>query len=191
MDVKDVEVDVEKAQGIYAPHFDPDVVIPDRVARPCLASSQVFLLLSALCATRGYYGLGVVSFTLYVTSVNHWRKPRMTSWRHYVDLLAVAGTAVYGSWCAATRAKDTTWMVVWFAGLGTILACFIANETCYFYQVLGGEKRSRCVAWTAPGTEERHRAYARAMWTHLACVHVASGALAMVVVAWGLEPPGI
>ena len=34
-----------------------------------------------------------VALGLYATSVNHWRRPRVTSWRHAADLLAVAATA--------------------------------------------------------------------------------------------------
>jgi hypothetical protein len=187
IDANDIEFGEPVSQ--YEQHFDKDVVIPDRIARPCLVSAQLFLLLAVVSFVRGYYALGAAALILYATSINHWRKPRMTSWRHHVDLLAVVGIAVYGSYLATTRVKTATWTLVWFAGLGTIMICFVYNETTYYYQVLGEKCSSSCATWTAPGTEERERAYRRATWTHVICIHIGSGALALLLVIRGLETP--
>ena len=188
LDTVDIELG-DAGNSKYAQHFDKDVVIPDQIARPCLVSGQLFLLLAVLSFIRGYYVLGAFAAVLYFTTMNHWRKPRMTSWRHHVDLLAVAGTAIYGCYLAATKTKTATWTAIWFAGLSMVALCFIYNEMTYFYQVLGEKRTCSCAKWTAPGTEERERAYQRATWTHLICIHVGSGSLALLVVLWGLDPP--
>ena len=62
----------------YAQHWDKDVVIPDDVARPCLVSAQAFLALAVVSFFRGFVGLAGVAVVLYATSVNHWRRPRMS-----------------------------------------------------------------------------------------------------------------
>jgi hypothetical protein len=188
LDTDDIELG-EVSNSKYAQHFDKDVVIPDRIARPCLVSAQLFLLLAVVSFVRGYFTLGAFATILYVTTINHWRKPRMTSWRHHVDLLAVAGTSVYGCYLAATKAKTAAWTAIWFTGLGMVAISFIYNESTYFYEVLSEKRSCSCAKWTAPGTEERERAYRRATWTHLICIHVGSGILALLLVLRGLEPP--
>ena len=188
----DVELGVAASDNIdpkYVQHFDKEVVIPDRIARPCLVSAQLFLALTVVSFVRGYFLLGAFAALLYATTINHWRAPRMTSWRHTADLLAVVSTAAYGCYLAATKAKTSAWIAIWFTGLGTVAICFACNEITYFYQVIGEKRSCFCAKWTAPGTEERERAYHRAMWTHFISVHVLSAALALALVLRGLEPP--
>ncbi|KAH8066824.1 hypothetical protein JL721_8012 [Aureococcus anophagefferens] len=102
-------VDAAKPEHDYAQHFDADVVIPDRIARPAVASAHCFLALAVVSFLRGYDVLAAVALGLYGTSVNHWRRPRVTSWRHAADLLAVAATAAYGSYLATARARSPVW----------------------------------------------------------------------------------
>ena len=173
--------------GAYAQHYDKDVVIPDDVARPCLVSAQAFLALAVVSFFRGFVGLAGVAVVLYATSVNHWRRPRMTSWRHFADLAAVTATAAYGSYLATTRARTPAWTVAWYAGLAAIFALFAANEATYYLQVLDAASRR----YTEPGTPSRDAAYRRATWTHVVGVHLSAATLAFLFVARGLRrrPP--
>lgn len=178
-------VDAAKPEHDYAQHFDADVVIPDRIARPAVASAHCFLALAAVSFVRGYDVLAAVALGLYGTSVNHWRRPRVTSWRHAADLLAVAATAAYGSYLATARARSPAWTAAWWCSLAAVAAAFAYNETRYYREVHDRAASS----FTRPGTTARDAAYRRATWTHVICVHGGAAALAFVFVLRGLDDP--
>ena len=178
-------VDAAKPEHDYAQHFDADVVIPDRIARPAVASAHCFLALAVVSFLRGYDVLAAVALGLYGTSVNHWRRPRVTSWRHAADLLAVAATAAYGSYLATARARSPAWTAAWWCSLAAVAAAFAYNETRYYREVHDRASSS----FTRPGTAARDAAYRRATWTHVVCVHGGAAALAFVFVLRGLDDP--
>ncbi|KAH8058098.1 hypothetical protein JL721_9556 [Aureococcus anophagefferens] len=126
---------------------DADVVIPDRIARPAVASAHCFLALALVSFLRGYDVLAAVVLGLYGTSVNHWRRPRVTSWRHAADLLAVAATAAYGPYLATACARSPAWTAAWWASLAAVAAAFAYNETRYYR----GGARPRIVLVLAAG----------------------------------------
>jgi hypothetical protein len=185
---------------------DPDVIIPDAIARPLVFSSFLMLITTTIAAVRGEMGLAMVAFFVFVTSVVHWRKPRFSSWRRPLDYLAVLTALGYGSYLAATRARSLEWAMVWFGGLAAIAVIFVCNETLYYLQLqrkpTGGEiiiSDVESVARThpkpccglqpvAPGSVERRHVFRRVTWVHLLCVHVLANALALVMVLRGLQP---
>ena len=150
-------VDAAKPEHDYAQHFDADVVIPDRIARPAVASAHCFLALAAVSFVRGYDVLAAVALGLYGTSVNHWRRPRVTSWRHAADLLAVAATAAYGSYLATARARSPAWTAAWWCSLAVVAAAFAYNEARYYREVHDRAASS----FTRPGTTARDAACLR------------------------------
>ncbi|KAH8059448.1 hypothetical protein JL722_5477 [Aureococcus anophagefferens] len=175
-------VDAAKPEHDYAQHFDADVVIPDRIARPAVASAHCFLALAVVSFVRGYEVLAAVAAS---TASAEPLARRVTSWRHAADLLAVAATAAYGSYLATARARSPAWTAAWWASLAAVAAAFAYNETRYYREVRDRASSS----FTRPGTAARDAAYRRATWTHVACVHGGAAALAFVFVLRGLDDP--
>ena len=192
---------------IHVPSDDPDVIIPDEIARPLVVSSFLMLITAVSAALHAEYGLTVVSSGLFVTSIVHWIKPRFSGWRRPADYLAVVTALGYGSFLAATRARTTEWTCVWFSGLGVVGVIFVWNETMYYMALqrkpTGGDvlavedsvasfasRVQPCcgVKPVAEGSDERRWVFHRVMWVHLLCVHVLANALALLMVLRGLSP---
>ena len=76
---------------------DPDVIFPDRIARPLLFSSNLMLVTAVIAATRSVWPLCASATAVWVTSLLHWSAPRFSSWRRYLDYAAVASMVVVGS----------------------------------------------------------------------------------------------
>ena len=89
---------------------------------------------------------------------------------------------------------------MFFAGLAVIAVLFAVNETLYYLQLqrtpIGarlslspGTKAAAltCVEPTEAGSVARLRAYRRAVWVHLLCVHVLASALSNVLLLYGLQ----
>ncbi|KAH8058101.1 hypothetical protein JL721_9559 [Aureococcus anophagefferens] len=178
MDVTDVDleygaaatpVDAAKPENDYAQHFDADVVIPDRIARPVVASARCFLALALVSFLRGYDVLAAVALGLYGTSVNHWRRLRGTAGAT-PRTCSPSRRRPRRSYLAAARARSPAW----WASLAAVAAAFAYNETA-----LRGA--------TAPSSFSRPPR--RATWTHVACVHGGAAALAFVFVLCGLDDP--
>lgn len=181
---------------------DPDVIIPDDIARPLLYSSNLMLVTALLAGQRAAWPLAVVACAVWITSLLHWSAPRFSSWRRLLDYVAVASIIVVGSWTAVTRAT-LGWMLAYFAGLSIIGCIFAINETLYYHQLqrnpIGGrlnaelrEERRRCECLKpARGVAARHRAYRRAVWVHLLCVHVLASALSCTLLVYGTRKAGV
>ena len=198
---------------------DPDVIIPDDVARPLLFSAMCLLVVSLVAALRGFAAVSALAALVWATSLLHWSRPRFSSWRRHADYAMVVTNLLYSSSLAATHAKSAGWTLFWFFGLACMAALFACNETLYFWQVLrvaryevsegsGGfigcleacasgdsdassEVGSTCAPLpTAPGSPERMRVYRRTVWVHALCVHVLASALAVLMLLRGLCPSG-
>ena len=185
---------------------DPDVIIPDDIARPLVASSFLLLITAVVSIIRQEYGLAAATAALCVTSVCHWYRPRFSGWRRPADYLAVATVLTYGSVLTITRARSGAWIGVWFGGLACVGVIFVWNESMYYLQLqrkpTGGDIESSnaksCAAHArhycaaspvAPGDQSGRRAvFRRVAWVHLSCVHVLANALALVIVTQGLNP---
>ena len=187
---------------------DPDVIIPDEIARPLVASSFLLLVTAGAGIARHEFGLAAVSSLVCITSIVHWRRPRFSSWRRPADYFAVLLALGYGSLLAATRARNAAWVSIWFGGLAVIGLLFVWNETYYYLRLqrkpTGGEMAvvedtvarlsmqvPPCCAIVpvAPSNvAERQCVFRRVAWVHLACVHVLANALALLMVLHGLLP---
>ena len=189
------------------PSDDPDVIIPDEIARPLLVSSFLMLVTAVLSALHGEYGLCIVLTFVFITSIVHWHKPRFSGWRRPADYLAVVVALSFGSYLALTRARSSDWTWVWFCGLALIGVIFVWNETMYYMQLqrkptggdlslvedsvasLASRVQPCCgVKPVAEGSDERRWVFRRVTWVHLGCVHVLANALALVMVLRGLQP---
>ena len=181
---------------------DPDVIIPDSIARPLLVSSNLMIGTAVLAFTRGAWPLGGAAIFCWITSLLHWYSPRFSSWRRKADYAAVASVVAIGSWMAIVSTRSPEWTVTYFGGLAVIGIIFTTNETLYYFQLqrtpTGGmmsssessplsEISSRCLAPKA-GTAARRWAYTRAVWVHLLCVHVLASTLACVLLLYGVCP---
>jgi hypothetical protein len=113
----------------FVQHDDPDVVIPDRIARYLLLSSNLLLTTAIVAACYGRYGLFAVIFALYLTSIWHWHRPRFSSWARKFDYIAVLTALSYGSYVATT--VGIKYELVWFCGLGLVAMIFISNEVSH------------------------------------------------------------
>ena len=178
----------------------PDVIIPDKIARPLLVSSNLMVITAIIALTRGVWPLALAAMLVWITSLMHWHAPRFSSWRRYADYAAVACMIAVGSWVAIVQTRSSVWTITYFAGLSLIGVLFLCNETIYYYQLqrtpLGGQMRYQvseapvvtCLTPTPPGSAARRWAYCRAAWVHLLCVHVLASALANVMLLYGLCP---
>ena len=198
------EVALAEEDGLHQPDSpidddDPDVIIPDNIARPLLVSSNFMLGTAILAFTRGAWQLGAAATFCWITSLLHWHSPRFSSWRRKLDYAAVASVVAVGSWMAIASTRSAGWTTTYFAGLAVIGVIFATNETLYYYQLqrtpTGGKLSSSessvgCCAPTKPGTAARRWAYTRAVWVHLLCVHVLASALACVLLLFGVPSVG-
>ena len=191
---------------------DPDVIIPDSIARPLLVSSNLMLVVATLAlALRSQWPLAAAAVFVWVTSLLHWYSPRFSSWRRILDYMAVCTYVGVGTWLALRYARSTSWTAFYFSGLALIGIIFTANETLYYLQLqrtpVGGRFTSvqgsdasdarpplsaagRLVRRFAPplkAAEARRWAYRRTVWVHLFCVHVLASVLACLMVAFGLQ----
>ena len=180
---------------------DPDVIIPDRIARPLLVSSNLMLITAMVAAAQSVWPLCASAAAVWVTSLLHWYAPRFSSFRRYLDYAAVASMVMVGGWIAVNHSRSFAWMLTYFVGLALIGVIFTVNETLYYFQLqrtpAGGHMTAgrdkltgmlACLAPTQPGTAEQLWAYQRAMWVHLLCVHVLAAALANILLLFGLRP---
>lgn len=180
---------------------DPDVIIPDRIARPLLVSSQLMLLTAYLAARIDAWALSAAAGLVWCTSLLHWSAPRFSSPRRWADYAAVILLVLVGGWLTVSCARSTGWAALFFAGLTAIGLLFAMNETLYYLQLqrtpvgarlsVGPASKSAtlvCVQPTAPGSAARLHAYRRTVWMHLLCVHVLASVLADVLLLYGMDP---
>lgn len=177
----------------FEQHDDPDVVIPDKIARPLLFSAHFFLIVAIIAACYGRNGLFGVILFLYFTSVWHWSRPRFSSLARKIDYIAVLISIVYASYVSTTL--PTIFILVWFCGIAIIGCIFITNEYLFYIQVMktvSGESTEVDIeqsltdqqdSWkTEPFTPERDFVYKRTAWVHCICVHGFAAALALTII---------
>ena len=58
-------------------------------------SSYLSLISTIYSIYRNYYFLTPVSLLVFLSSINFWRKPVITSWRRYIDIVTVFSTLCY------------------------------------------------------------------------------------------------
>eukprot|EP00922_Rhytidocystis_sp_ex-Travisia-forbesii_P032234 GHVS01047945.1.p1 GENE.GHVS01047945.1~~GHVS01047945.1.p1 ORF type:complete len:289 (+),score=40.73 GHVS01047945.1:252-1118(+) len=127
---------------------DPLVYVSEAHGRLLFRSSWFLSLPGMLALALGSYDLGAFSTAVFVSSVNHWRKPRL-DWRRFLDILIVVSSILYHAIILVhlnlkripqgpSTQGDSSWtrssehqMVeaggwarsVWFAGL-VVVVCF-------------------------------------------------------------------
>jgi len=165
-------------------------------------SSHLLLLTSILCAVYHIWTFFVVLFVVYLTSINHWRAPRFSSWARRLDYVAVFASIAYGSYYATTLSLSNT--LIWFIGIFFVAIIFSCNEYLYYYQVMKtitgdvhyeqdydamksnitSNDNAALFAFypTKPNTIERENVYKRTVFVHLLCVHVLANTLAMTII---------
>jgi len=97
----------------YPQHDDPDVIIPDGVARPLVVSAHLLLVTAGISVFRdSRYDLAGVLIAVYITSILHWSAPRFSSYSRRADYLAVFAAIAYGTFVSFTLADwqlTTAW----------------------------------------------------------------------------------
>ena len=114
---------------------DPDVVIPENIARPLVLSAHLLLVVAIVAAVYHFWILFSVGIFVYITSILHWRHPRFSTIERKLDFLAVATNIVYGS-IFAMSLNGIEYKIVWFIGLFVIGIIFITNEVILFLFVV-------------------------------------------------------
>ncbi len=118
----------------FLQHEDDDVIIPDGVAFTLIITAQLLLVSGIYAAIIGRWDLFAVLFFVYLTSIIHWRAPRFSSWRRYIDYFAVIVAVVYGTFVSTRIGSIYTW--IWCSGMVLIAVIFIMNESAYYLQVM-------------------------------------------------------
>ena len=173
-------------QQRYEQHDDPDVIIPDQIAKALVLSAQLLLINGIVAMVYSLYVLGALLLLVWLTSILHWRAPRFSSMWRILDYVAVMATIAYGTWLSTTL--TLAYMLVWLVGLGVVGLIFIANETAYYVQIgktpLGdeGSERGVILPYASPNTPERDWVYKRTTFVHLLCVHVLANALTLTII---------
>lgn len=187
---------------VFEQHDDKDVIIPDKIAFPLFVSSHLLLVTSIVCAAYHVWTFFVVLFIVYLTSINHWRAPRFSSWARRFDYVAVFASIAYGSYYATTLSISNK--LIWFIGIIFVAIIFSCNEYLYYYQVMktisgdmqheydndvvksnftSDDRETTFMFYpTKPNTIERENVYKRTVIVHLVCVHVFANALAMTII---------
>jgi hypothetical protein len=204
VEVGQVALDMSVADTTtFDQHDDPDVIIPDLIARPLVYSAHL-LLINAIVALVFYnYGLFAVLLFVYFTSIWHWSAPRFSALARRVDYFAVFVAIFYGSFYVSYNMKQQEseqayldYLLVWFVGLAVICVVFVCNESSYYIQVMklpsgsstGEDSTIGCVDTsvllpaTKAHTPERDWVYKRTVYVHLLCIHVFANALAFVLI---------
>jgi len=160
---------------LLASHPRSYYIIPPHIARPLVVSSHMLLLQAigalVVCA-RGapfiVYGLPLLLFGTYITSVNFWKSPSThTLWR-YADYGMVASSILYGTFVTKTAAPAAL-HTLWCHGWSVVAALFVANETRFWCK-----------------TAKSRRDYVLAVWVHVGAVHFGGNVLvACALVALG------
>lgn len=204
----------EEQSEFHIGDADPDVIIPDKIARPLLVSSNLMLIAAALALrlpSRSFtWPLAAAATFVWVTSLLHWYAPRFSSWRRKLDYIAVCTYVGVGTWLAAAYARSIAWTAFYFTGLAVIGVIFTCNETLYYFQLqrtpVGGRftavgtqqpsdalppssaiaELARRLAPPATTAQGRRCAYRRTVWVHLLCVHVLASVLVCVMLEFGL-----
>lgn len=101
-----------------------DVIIPDEIARPLVVSSHLMLATALLSVLRAEYGIAVTCVLVWVTSILHWRAPRYSSPRRYIDYIAVLVSVAYGSFLACTRVRRCGTSAMRRMSEKVFIACF-------------------------------------------------------------------
>ena len=97
-------VDLQEQGLPGATDAESDVIIPDKVARPLLVSSNLLLVTAVIALRYNELGIACTSAAVWITSLLHWVAPRFSSPRRYLDYIAVSAALLYGSYVATTRA---------------------------------------------------------------------------------------
>jgi hypothetical protein len=182
----------------FAQHDDPDVVIPDRISRALLWSSQLLVINGIVAYAHALFVLGTLLVVVWFTSILHWHKPRFSSPRRIIDYTAVATLVGYSTYFSTTL--STMYMLVWFIGLGCIAIIFTLNETAFYLQIgktpPGDDDDTATAAnslqipsqiaqqfpYAPPNTKERDWVFKRCAYVHLFAVHVVANVLALAII---------
>lgn len=108
-------------------HDDPEVIIPDVIARPLVISSHLLLVTAIVAAIYQFWVLFAVNMFVYITSVLHWRRPRFSSLERKFDYIAVLTNIIYGT-IFSLSLNTPIYKIVWFVGLFVIGLIFCVNE---------------------------------------------------------------
>ena len=106
---------------------DPDVVIPELIARPLVVSAHLLLIVAVVAAVYHFWILFAVALFVYITSILHWRKPRFSTIERKFDFIAVAANIIYGT-IFAMSLNGVEYKIIYFVGLFVIGVFFITNE---------------------------------------------------------------
>ena len=189
----------------FEQHDDPDVIIPDKIARPLVFSAHLLLINAIVAIIYNHIGLFIVLLFVYVTSIWHWSKPRFSSIARRVDYFAVFVAVFYGSFYLTYNLRHIhhyyEYCIVWFVGLGFTSIVFACNEISYYVQVMklpSGTALnnyaeldeihldvSTCYGYlvpTFPNTSSRDFVYKRVVFVHLFCIHVFTNVLALILI---------
>jgi len=97
---------------------DPTVYIPRKYSSRLFLSSQALIIPAVASIYFGCYGLASCSVMVYLTSLNHWRKPRRC-WRRHIDI----GMVYVALACHGVQA----WLLGWPFGFVWWLACGLVS----------------------------------------------------------------
>ena len=160
----------------YVEHDHHEIMIPRHITRFALFTCQMLLVNAYITYYYGYHLQGILDFSLYLTSIAHWRKIKHAGIERKIDiccLYVTLGNATYVSFC-----MPYFYTCVWIISLLGASLVFYVNEKLFYNQVFQkGVTISEpfhyfSVAYTKPDTLERELAYYRNVITHGIGLHV-------------------
>lgn len=119
---------------------DPTVYVHDHHAS-CLLRSSCFLAIPAICGLcLRFYDLGVISLAVFLSSINHWRRPRLGC-RRKIDMVTVTTAILYHTFVvsllrfpqrtSSTLLDTGEWIrFVWYIGLILTVTCYVIGRYC-------------------------------------------------------------
>jgi len=173
VDVKDSESD-----------SDSDICVPYRYSRYGVYSSHFFSLNFIINFIYGFKVLTVLGFSLYVTSILHWRKIKHSGICKWLDVLTCLSTINYVTFVDSHYfiIEHRNWWLI--AKFFAISAYSLNKYVEYYQQVVEPDKDKKncfadsekfryfCLKYTKPGTEQRESAYFYSVLVHILCLHV-------------------
>ena len=167
---------------------DSDICVPYRYSRYGVYSSHFFSLNFIINFIYGFKVLTVLGFSLYVTSILHWRKIKHSGICKWLDVLSSISTVNYITFVDShyfIESHRNWWLI---AKCIAICAYSLNKYIEYYQQICNPSEKERekddnyfeetetyryfCLKYTKSGTEQRESAYFYSVLVHILCLHV-------------------
>ena len=96
-------------------------------------TSHLFILTCLYGIFRGHYHAAIGPAAIFLTSLNHWRRPILCSYRRYLDIIVVRIGAAYHCYIAYNAQYAIIYYIIFSIGiLSYIISCHFYDKKDYW-----------------------------------------------------------